>query len=223
MVSVNQYSRTLGYIVGGGGEAHILHRAGPKSRAKSVSATSRAQVTHPKFEWGCAVLILLCAVLIGVEAHWSVENIGLPEPLVFRVLNSIFNITFAVELILRATVDGLHFLSCTNPSIHWNLMDAILVASSSPANSHAGCFRCPSRRSWASEVRKFGFGAAPDILSPRPWAFNGSSSTEVGSWRKSWSCCCMQPTSTCQASSLLHCCMLFGCRVPSFLGWSSAS
>ena len=89
---------------------------------------SEVEVAHPKFELGCAMLILVCAVMIGVEAHWTVEHIGSPEPLTFRILNSIFNLLFTVELILRATVDGLYFWSWSNPSIHWNLMDSVLVA-----------------------------------------------------------------------------------------------
>ena len=90
---------------------------------------SFAEVTHPKFEWCCAILILVCAVMIGVEAHWTVGNIGASEPLSFRVLNSLFNIAFSIELLLRAIVDGMYFLSYKNPSIHWNLMDSLLVAS----------------------------------------------------------------------------------------------
>jgi len=84
-------------------------------------------VASPVFEWFCASLILLCALLIGVEAHWSVQNIGVTSPVAFRVLNTGFNLLFTVELILRLMVDGVHFLSWYNQSIHWNAMDAALV------------------------------------------------------------------------------------------------
>ena len=84
-------------------------------------------VASPAFEWFCASLILLCALLIGVEAHWSVQNIGVTSPVAFRVLNTGFNLLFTLELVLRLMVDGVHFLSWYNQSIHWNAMDAALV------------------------------------------------------------------------------------------------
>lgn len=84
-------------------------------------------VVSPTFEWFCASLILLCAMLIGVEAHWSIQNIHAPGPEVFQVLNTGFNLLFTVELVLRVMVEGVLFLSWHNPSIHWNVMDAGLV------------------------------------------------------------------------------------------------
>lgn len=84
-------------------------------------------VNSTVFEWFCASLILLCAVLVGVQAHWDIQSIGVAPPEVFRVLNTGFNLLFTVELILRVMVEGLLFFSWYNPSIHWNAMDAGLV------------------------------------------------------------------------------------------------
>ena len=85
-------------------------------------------VASPGFEWFCASLILLCALLIGTEANWNIQNIGINPPEIFRILNATFNFLFALELVLRVLVDGLSFFSFYNPSIHWNLMDAALVS-----------------------------------------------------------------------------------------------
>jgi len=93
----------------------------------SCRRAARDLVESSKFEWTCATLIILCAMLIGVEANWSMENVGSPEPLAFRVLNAIFNVAFTVELFLRCLVDGCFFFSAYHPSLHWNIMDALLV------------------------------------------------------------------------------------------------
>ncbi|CAK9070144.1 unnamed protein product [Durusdinium trenchii] len=89
---------------------------------------ARTIVIAPSFEWFCASLILLCALLIGTEANWNIQNIGSAPPAIFRILNTAFNFLFALELVLRILVEGLGFFSFYNQSIHWNVMDAALVA-----------------------------------------------------------------------------------------------
>eukprot|EP00439_Symbiodinium_sp_Y106_P026830 s1429_g3.t1 len=89
---------------------------------------ARTIVEAPLFESASGGLILLCAVLIGVEAEYSMQTIGEPSPAVFRFLNSAFNFCFACELLLRMLVDGLLFFSCYNPLIHWNVLDFTLIA-----------------------------------------------------------------------------------------------
>jgi hypothetical protein len=37
-----------------------------------MSGSSHPQVRNSKFEWLCAALILLCALMIGAEAHYQV-------------------------------------------------------------------------------------------------------------------------------------------------------
>ncbi|CAJ1413572.1 unnamed protein product [Effrenium voratum] len=104
-----------------------------KWKSQSSSEVGRCRsaakliVGNPKFEWSCATLILLCAILIGVEAHWSMVNIGSTPPLVFRIFNSVFNGLFTIELCLRLAVDGLYFWTLRNSSIHWNALDTVLV------------------------------------------------------------------------------------------------
>ena len=105
-------------------------RSQVNSSSESWPAWRRAAktiVNSTVFEWFCASLILLCAVLVGVQAHWDIQSIGVAPPEVFRVLNTGFNLLFTVELILRVMVEGLLFFSWYNPSIHWNAMDAGLV------------------------------------------------------------------------------------------------
>lgn len=100
------------------------------SSSESWPAWRRAAktiVNSVVFEWFCASLILICAVLVGVQAHWDIQYIGVTPPAVFRVLNTGFNLLFTVELVLRLMVEGLLFFSWYNPSIHWNAMDAALV------------------------------------------------------------------------------------------------
>eukprot|EP00435_Cladocopium_sp_Y103_P012200 s2743_g3.t1 len=100
------------------------------SSSESWPAWRRAAkiiVDSPVFEWFCASLILLCAVLIGVQARWDIQSIGVAPPEAFRVLNTGFNLLFTLELVLRVMVEGLLFFSWYNPSIHWNAMDATLV------------------------------------------------------------------------------------------------
>ena len=89
---------------------------------------AKTVVSSTYFEWFCASLILLCALLIGAEAHWNIQNIGVQPPVTFRVLNTSFNLLFTIELVLRVLVEGAPFLSWYNPSLHWNVMDTILVA-----------------------------------------------------------------------------------------------
>lgn len=84
-------------------------------------------VRNSKFEWFCAVLIILCALMIGLEANWTMLNIGESQPVIFRVLNSCFNVAFTLELFLRLLVDQWFFFNCKNGSIHWNILDSILV------------------------------------------------------------------------------------------------
>lgn len=86
-------------------------------------------VTHPRFEPVCAMLVMLCSAQIGAEAHYSMQSAAEKEAtkIVFRVLDVIFNTLFTAELAVRLCADGLHFLSCQNPSIRWNLMDFVLV------------------------------------------------------------------------------------------------
>mmetsp|Transcript_58298 Transcript_58298/g.130191 ORF Transcript_58298/g.130191 Transcript_58298/m.130191 type:complete len:614 (-) Transcript_58298:41-1882(-) len=92
-----------------------------------LQQSARRVVEAPVFEWVCGVLILLCAVLIGVEAEWTMQNIGTATPLVFRVLNTSFNAAFGIELCLRWLVEGLSFFSWNNQSLHWNTLDLALI------------------------------------------------------------------------------------------------
>lgn len=79
-------------------------------------------------EYTVAFIIVANAAVFGFQADWAVKHPGQPTLPVYRIMNQAFNIFFIVELTLRIVADGLHFASCWNPDIKWNLMDSALVS-----------------------------------------------------------------------------------------------
>eukprot|EP00930_Biecheleria_cincta_P028870 TRINITY_DN20101_c0_g1_i2.p1 TRINITY_DN20101_c0_g1~~TRINITY_DN20101_c0_g1_i2.p1 ORF type:complete len:634 (+),score=101.51 TRINITY_DN20101_c0_g1_i2:112-2013(+) len=80
------------------------------------------------FDAFTAMLIMVCAVLVGVEADWTMQNPNDAPPAVFQTLNRIFAFLFLVELLMRIAAEGLYFISCLNPSVNWNILDSLLVS-----------------------------------------------------------------------------------------------
>lgn len=88
-------------------------------------------VAHKRFEMGCGILVILCALSIGVESDYTIQHALEPQHPVFRGLDLTFNLFFALELAVRWISEGfVHFLSCDNSSFKWNWMDLGLVSSS---------------------------------------------------------------------------------------------
>lgn len=88
-------------------------------------------VAHRRFEMGCGILVILCALSIGVESDYTIQHALEPQHPIFRALDLTFNLFFALELAVRWISEGfLHFLSCDNSAFKWNWMDFGLVSSS---------------------------------------------------------------------------------------------
>lgn len=88
-------------------------------------------VAHKRFEMGCGILVILCALSIGIESDYTIQHALEPQHPIFRGLDLTFNLFFALELAVRWISEGfLHFLSCDNSSFKWNWMDLGLVSSS---------------------------------------------------------------------------------------------
>jgi len=88
-------------------------------------------VAHKRFEMGCALLVILCALSIGVESDYTIRHALDPQHPVFRGLDITFNLCFALELAVRWISEGfIHFLACDNLAYKWNWMDLGLVSSS---------------------------------------------------------------------------------------------
>eukprot|EP00930_Biecheleria_cincta_P025924 TRINITY_DN18374_c0_g1_i1.p1 TRINITY_DN18374_c0_g1~~TRINITY_DN18374_c0_g1_i1.p1 ORF type:complete len:808 (+),score=176.48 TRINITY_DN18374_c0_g1_i1:194-2425(+) len=85
-------------------------------------------VIHPRFEPLCSVIMILCGIQIGVEAHVGMDAANKGEKVEFREIDLVFNSFFTIELIIRWAADGCFFWSCNNSALRWNLMDICLVS-----------------------------------------------------------------------------------------------
>lgn len=90
---------------------------------------ARRIVFHPRFEWVVSGILVLCAIIVGIETSWSMGNLDQDQPVVFRALDIFFNACFTIELALRLTADHLFFVSMYNPALLWNILDISLVGS----------------------------------------------------------------------------------------------
>lgn len=88
---------------------------------------ARKLVFHPKFEWVVSAILVLCSVVVGIEASEGMKRPKDDQPPGFRALDVIFNLCFAIELFLRFSADYVYFVSRQNPGIMWNLLDMTLV------------------------------------------------------------------------------------------------
>jgi hypothetical protein len=79
------------------------------------------------FDYISGALIMANALSIGVQADFMARESTDKVPLVMRVIELFFCVAFTAELILRATVDGSKFLSCTSSKWKWNFFDTLLV------------------------------------------------------------------------------------------------
>ena len=79
-------------------------------------------------EYTVAFIIVANAAMFGFQADWAVKHPGQSTLPAFRVMNQAFNVFFIIELSLRIIADGLHFASCWNPDIKWNVLDTGLVS-----------------------------------------------------------------------------------------------
>jgi len=70
------------------------------------------------------------AIVIGIQADWAINHIGVKQPSSFDVLEQFFKVVFTLELVLHILDEGLHFYARTNRNLAWNTFDTFVVASS---------------------------------------------------------------------------------------------
>eukprot|EP00931_Biecheleriopsis_adriatica_P057510 TRINITY_DN34129_c0_g1_i1.p1 TRINITY_DN34129_c0_g1~~TRINITY_DN34129_c0_g1_i1.p1 ORF type:complete len:695 (+),score=120.51 TRINITY_DN34129_c0_g1_i1:60-2144(+) len=81
------------------------------------------------FEIASCFLIVVNALTIGLEVDWMIAHPGV-DPFAFRIMNLFFLVAFSIELLLRVSASGLHFCSCRNHNIQWNIFDTMMVVTS---------------------------------------------------------------------------------------------
>lgn len=101
-------------------------------------------------EYVVACLIIVNASTFGIQADFAVKYPMDNPPEVYRTVDVVFAVAFALELLLRIFASGPLFLSCTNKDLLWNLLDSFLVFFSV-----------------AEEIVTLSVEAAPDVSSAR--------------------------------------------------------
>jgi len=108
-------------------EKDVLVVSKEQSGRHSYSRRAALITRSPKFELFCGVFIGLNALMIGVEADWTVKNPGEDLPTPFEIIDYGFTLIFTLELILRIIAEGRSFLSLSNPNFSWNIFDSFIV------------------------------------------------------------------------------------------------
>merc|ERR1712048_120401 len=86
-------------------------------------------INNQRFDILTAGIVLLNAVVIGVQADWSVKHPGDTLPAVMEYCNLFFTAAFTVELLLRIVADGLRFASVYSRDFQVHMFDTLLVLS----------------------------------------------------------------------------------------------
>merc|ERR1740121_1189695 len=93
-----------------------------------ISRAAQALYTNPQFLNTTACLIACNAILIGVQADWLIKHVDDPVPVSFIVLDTLFAVSFAIELTIRILAEGRKFCQTSNVNQRWNMFDSFLVA-----------------------------------------------------------------------------------------------
>eukprot|EP00929_Paragymnodinium_shiwhaense_P055441 TRINITY_DN27774_c0_g2_i1.p1 TRINITY_DN27774_c0_g2~~TRINITY_DN27774_c0_g2_i1.p1 ORF type:complete len:869 (+),score=111.53 TRINITY_DN27774_c0_g2_i1:147-2753(+) len=101
--------------------------AEPKSPSEIgyVRGVMRSTVEHPWFSYALSLIIILNALLIGVQIEWNVHFDSLPA---FVVLSHTFTVIFTMEWCFRIVAYGWDFVFTREWG--WNLMDTLIVFTS---------------------------------------------------------------------------------------------
>lgn len=121
-----------------------------RSSNNKVRRLAQTLVANRRFEIAVALLIMSNAAVIGLQADWSIGNIGQKVPVTYVVLEYIFNIAFSIELIIHILDEGNVYFSPKNVNMKWNLFDSILVVIS-----------------WLEDVVKLLTTSTPDVSAIR--------------------------------------------------------
>eukprot|EP00927_Polykrikos_kofoidii_P009785 TRINITY_DN14100_c0_g1_i2.p1 TRINITY_DN14100_c0_g1~~TRINITY_DN14100_c0_g1_i2.p1 ORF type:complete len:610 (-),score=69.67 TRINITY_DN14100_c0_g1_i2:2-1831(-) len=82
------------------------------------------------FELSTHLMIVLSAVNIGFQGHWSLLHIGEKPPASFGTIDLVLGSIFTAELVARVLAEGLSFLHPRTGDFHWNLCDSVIVTTS---------------------------------------------------------------------------------------------
>lgn len=82
-------------------------------------------VSSAWFDYAATLFVILNAIIIGIEADWSVRNLHGDPPDIFKLAERFFCVVFTVELLMRISIHGIWFFSV--PGWKWNIFDTIIV------------------------------------------------------------------------------------------------
>jgi len=108
-------------------EKDVLVRSKEQSGPYSYSRRAALITRSPRFERFCGFFIGLNAVMIGVEADWTVKHPGKDLPTPFEIIDYGFTLIFTLELTLRLIAEGRSFLLWKNANLSWNIFDSSIV------------------------------------------------------------------------------------------------
>lgn len=78
------------------------------------------------FDLVSAALIVINAILLGVQTNYMAVNLVDEAPIPFQILDKMFTVVFAIEIVLRVCVNGNAFF--WKPGWQWNVFDFVVVA-----------------------------------------------------------------------------------------------
>lgn len=82
------------------------------------------------FELAAFTVILTNSLLLAAQVQYNATHRDESEPLVFNVLQSIYNIVFLLELVLRFGAEGFRGLFCNKETAGWAVLDVVIVMAS---------------------------------------------------------------------------------------------
>lgn len=78
-----------------------------------------------QFDYVSGVLVALNALAVGIQTDWQAQHVASEVPQLFRIVEIIFCVLFALELALRVLVYGRSFFA--KQHFKWHLFDCLLV------------------------------------------------------------------------------------------------
>ncbi|CAK9113547.1 Voltage-dependent T-type calcium channel subunit alpha-1I (CaVT.3) (Voltage-gated calcium channel subunit alpha Cav3.3) [Durusdinium trenchii] len=104
-----------------------LYALGSKGRSDLENSLTQWIVRHNYFAFGCALVVIINSIFIGVEVQMSLDH---PEglPLAVNVIQYSFATFFVLELILRICADGRRFFC--GEDWKWSWLDIFVVMTS---------------------------------------------------------------------------------------------
>lgn len=96
-----------------------------QTRTERLTELLTTIVTDWHFDLTIGALIVLNAIILGLETDWEARNFPQVKPCSFEIINVGFCVAFTFEIMMRFCVHGLQFLSM--PGWPWNVFDCALV------------------------------------------------------------------------------------------------